>query len=118
MQISVKFIKEIPEEQIRRFEDRVVYNTAAYTREYTKASSSYPYLTGRLARTEASTPIEKMGTLSYGLSAGVDYAKYVWNMDNVNWTNTATEPKWYFNNFKNHANTIVNQAVMTASREV
>ena len=117
MEVSVQIIKDLPKEQIRKFEDRAVYNTAFYTREYTKSSSTYPYLSGRLARTEASSPIVG-GNMNYGLTAGVDYAKYVWKMKDVKWTNTSTQPQWYFNNFKNQANVIVDQAVRKALQEV
>ena len=37
MNVEVKILKGIPVEQINKFEDRVVYNTALATREYVKS---------------------------------------------------------------------------------
>ena len=36
MNIEVKVIRGIPKDQINKFEDKVVYNTAVATREYVK----------------------------------------------------------------------------------
>lgn len=117
MEIYYKIVKDIPREKIRKFEDRTVYNTAVYTREMTKTSSSYPYLTGRLARTEASNPIVG-SNCNYSLTAGIDYALYVWEMNSVNWTNSSTQPQWYLTNFRNKKEIIINQAVNNALKEV
>lgn len=117
MTISYEWIKPIPEKQINQFEDRVVYNTALYTREYTKNTSAFPYLSGDLARSEIASPI--IGSdKSYGLSGGVGYDKAVWNMKNVNWTNKATKPQWYYTQFRNDAEKIVSQAVNTSLKEI
>lgn len=117
MNVKFEWVKPIPKEQINQFEDRVVYNTAVYTREYTKGSGVYPYLSGELSRSESASPI--VGShKEYGLTAGVDYALYVWNMKNVNWTNSSTQPQWYYTQFKNNAETIVNQAISSALKEI
>ena len=117
MNITFEWIKPLPEKQINQFEDRVVYNCALYTREYTKGTSAYPRLTGTLERTEIASPI--MGSnKTYSLNGGVDYAKYVWRMTNVNWTNKATRPQWYYTTFKNHAEKVVSQAVSSALKEI
>lgn len=118
MDIEVQIIKPIPTEQINEFEDRVIYNCALYTREFTKGANAYPYLTGNLEREEVALPIQKLGNKEYGLGAGVDYAVYVWNKDKVNWTNSATKPKWYATVFENNRETIVNQATNTALKEI
>ena len=44
MNIEIEFTKELPIEQIKQFEDRVVYNVALGTREETKGLRAYPYL--------------------------------------------------------------------------
>lgn len=117
MQISVQIIKGLPTKQIKKFEDRTVYNTAVYTREMTKTASSYPYRSGTLARSEAAAPIT--GTnCNYGLTAGVDYAKYVWKMNDVNWTNKLTRPQWYYTTFKQSGAVILSSAVVHALKEV
>ena len=117
MTIEFKWEKEIPKKQIAQFEDRVVYDTAVYTREYTKGTTAFPRLTGDLERQEIASPIVGSNK-SYGLTGGVNYAKYVWRMKNAKWTNPSTQPQWYYTTFKNHAEKIVSQAVVTALKEI
>lgn len=113
MKLEVEIIKGIPKNQINQFEDRVVYNTAVLTREYTKSGAMFPYLTGKLEREEAKAPITG-GNKEYNLLAGVDYAKYVWKMNNVLWTNPSTQPQWYYNLFRKKEKTIIQTAVKKA----
>ena len=117
MNVEFQWVKPLPIKEIEKFEDRVVYNAAVYTREYTKGTSAYPYLSGELSRQEAKAPIVGSNK-QYGLTAGVDYAKYVWDMKGVKWTNNATKPQWYYTQFKNSAEVIVHQAVNTALKEI
>lgn len=117
MNIEVKVIKGIPVQQIDKFEDRVVYNTALFTREYVKARNAYPYLTGKLARSEIASPITG-SRKTYGLTSGVDYAKYVWAMKDVNWTNPSTKPQWYYTAFKEKGYSFITNAVMAAKKEI
>lgn len=117
MNIEIKWEKEIPVKQINTFEDRVVYNCAVYTREYAKNTDAFPHLTGELERQEIAAPIVGSNK-SYGLTAGVDYAKYVWRMKSPNWTNKATKQQWYYTQFKNDAEKIVNQAVSSSLKEI
>jgi len=117
MDIEVKIIKGIPENQIKHFEDKTVYNCALLTREITKSSNAYPYLTGKLSRNEIALPIEG-NNASYSLGTGVDYAKRVYSYKNVNWTNPSTKPQWYHSIFEKNAGTIVGDAVSHALREV
>lgn len=117
MNVEVEITKEIPTNQINQFEDRTVYNVAALTREYTKASSSYPYLSGKLERSEVASPITGKNK-EYALLSGVDYAKYVWKMENVKWTHSSTKPKWYLANYKLNKATIVNSAMNRALRSL
>lgn len=115
MEIEVKIIKGIPVEQIDKFEDKVVYNTAVSTREYTKSRMNYPYLSGKLMRSEVAAPIVGSNK-SYGLTSGVDYAKYVWRMKDVNWTNKNTQPQWYYKNFQLHGFGFLTEAVIKAKK--
>ena len=78
MKIDIEIIKGLPVEQINMFEDRTIYNVAVETREMTKGFRAFPYLSGELERTEIAEPITGSNK-EYGLSAGVDYAKYVYN---------------------------------------
>lgn len=117
MNVEIQIIKDIPKDQIEKFEDRTTYNVAVFTREYTKTSNAFPYLSGTLKRSELSSPIVGSNK-SYGLSAGTDYAVYVYRMENANWTNKNTMPHWYMANFKTQGNTVTNNAVKSALKEV
>lgn len=118
MYAEVEIVKELPVKQIKKFEDKVIYNVAVYTREYTKGANAFPYLTGRLQMSEVAAPIQGSG-MEYSLTAGVDYAVRVWKYgENANWTNPSTQPQWYFSVFKKDGQTIVNQAFNTALKEI
>ena len=117
MNVEIEIVKEIPKKQINQFEDRVVYNVATLTREYTKASNSYPYLSGKLERSEIASPITGKDK-EYSLLSGVDYAKYVWNMKDVSWTNSSTKPQWYLTNYKQNQQTIIKSAENRALRSL
>ena len=117
MNIEVIIKSKIPVEQIEKFEDKVVYNTAVATREYVKGKSGYPYLSGKLSQTEISAPI--LGSnKNYGLTAGVDYAKKVWNYTNVKWTNPNTMPQWYYTAFIRGGDLIVANAIENSLKEI
>lgn len=117
MNVEIKVIKGIPEEQIKTFEDKVVYNTAVLTRESVKSMNGYPYRTGELRRQEVASPI--IGTnKDYSLLAGTSYAPAVYKMTNVTWTNSSTIPQWYYNTFRQKGTTIVNNAVVAAIKEL
>ena len=118
MEFSLEWIKELPIEQIRQFEDKVVYNCALYTREFTKNANAYPYLTGELMRSEVALPIETLGTQEYGLGGGVSYAKDVWKKTNVKWTNSSTKPQWYYTMWRNNSATILAQAFSSSLKEI
>ena len=117
MDIEVKIIKDLPKEQIEKFEDKMTYNCAVITREYTKGENAYPYLTGELQRQEIAAPIIGSNK-EYGLSKGVDYAVSVWKMTNVNWTNKNTQPQWYYSVFNKKGDTILHEAANTALKEI
>ena len=117
MNIEVQIIKGIPTQQINKFEDRVVYNTAVATREYTKGRNAYPYRTGELRRQEVASPI--LGSnKEYELTAGVSYGKTVYNYTNVKWTNPSTVPQWYYNMFKQKGALLLTNAVIKAKGEI
>ena len=114
---EVKIIKDIPKKQIDFFEDRVVYNTAVLTREYTTGARAYPYLSGKLEMAESGSNITG-SKKEYGLLAGVDYAKYVYRMKNPHWTNKSTLPQWYHTAFKARSKSIVSEAVAHSLKEI
>ena len=111
MNVEVQVLKGIPEEQIEKFTDRVVYNTAVLTREMAKNIQAYPVKTGTLMREEVAQEIIGKDK-EYGLGAGTSYAKYVWKMENVNWTNKRTQPHWYYSVYNKFGATITTQAVV------
>ena len=117
IEISVKIEKDIPVDQIKEFEDKVVYYTASLTREYTKGTNAYPYRTGELAREEMSSQITGSNA-EYNLLAGTNYAPYVWKMGKVNWTNKSTEPQWYYNVHRKHEKTINSSAIERVLKEI
>lgn len=122
MYIDVEIIKNIPEKQIKHFEDRVVYFTAISTREYTKGMRAYPYLSGDLSREEIASPV--LGSNGeYGLLAGtskkvLSYAKYVYNFKKANWTNKSTLPQWYHSVYRAKEKSIMNEAINKALKEI
>lgn len=117
MSIEVKIIKDIPEKEITKYEDRVVYYSAVLTREYTKGMSAYPHLTGELEKQEIKAPITGSNG-EYNLLWGVDYAPYVWKMKNVDWTNENTKPQWYKTVYRQKEKTIIDTAMQRAGGEL
>lgn len=117
MNVEIEIIKGIPKEQIEQFEDRVVYNVAVTTREFTKSKNAFPYLTGTLRREEVAAPIIGSNK-EYGLTTGVDYAIYVWKFKNPKWTNPDTKPQWYKSVYEEKKATILNEAIVKAKKEI
>lgn len=110
MNVEIEIVKGIPVEQIEQFEDRVVYNTAVLTREETKSLNAFPQLSGTLMREELAQQIIGSNK-EYGLGSGTSYAKRVYNYENVNWTNKATIPHWYFGVFNKNGDMILSNAI-------
>ena len=115
--IDVSIIKDIPTKDITKFEDRVVYNAAMYTREYTKNLNAYPELTGELKKQEIKAPITGSNG-SYELLDGTTYAKCVYKMKGVKWTNKSTIPQWYDNVYKKKQDLIMEKAKQAALKEL
>lgn len=116
--VKVEIKKDIPEKQIKKFEDRSVYYTAVLTREFTKGTRAYPHLTGELQRSEVRTPVLKRKDGEYGLLRGTEYATFVYKMTNVKWTNPATRPQWYSTIYRQKEKTIVETAKQRALGEL
>ena len=113
MNVEIKIVKGIPSEQIEKFLDKVVYNVAVETREETKSLNAFPIRTGTLQREEVAQEIIG-NNKEYGLGAGTSYAKYVWKMENVNWTNKSTLPHWYYSIYNKKGAIITTNAVIKA----
>lgn len=106
MNVEVEIIKDIPEQQIEQFTDRVIYNTAVLTREETKGLNAFPQLSGTLMREELAQQIIGSNK-EYGLVGGTSYAKAVYDYNKVNWTNKSTLPHWYKSVFEKSGNMIL-----------
>lgn len=118
MDVRVEILKDIPKEQIKRYEDKVVYNAAVLTREYTKDMRAYPHLSGELEEQELKLKPSKEGHAIYSLLDGTTYAKYVYDMTGVHWTRKSTIPQWYENVYRKKENTIISSAQSKALREI
>lgn len=93
---------------VERFMDGVVKNTARVTLDMT--AGSFPVRTGDLECGSSAFGVQG-GHATYSLGTTVNYGKYVWKMNNVHWTNPSTLPKWYYTVFRNHAESIISQAI-------
>lgn len=111
MNISYQILKPLDTKSIEQFMDKTVENTARVTLNMT--AGNFPRRTGDLERTSYTFGV-KGGNNVYMLGTGVRYGKYVWNMKDVRWTNPSTIPQWYLNVFKNHAESILNQAIRSS----
>ena len=111
MNVEYIVLKPLDKKSIDNFMDKTVHNVASTTLSMT--TGHFPRRTGDLERTSYAYGV-KGGNKTYTLGTGVNYAKYVWEMKGVNWTNQSTIPQWYYTIFKNHAETIVSQAVKNA----
>ena len=118
MNVNVTILKDIPKEQINKYQDRFVYNVAVLTREFTKGSRAYPVLTGELEKTEIKAPIRNTGKNEYALLRGTEYGKYVYKMTGVHWTNPSTKPQWYDTIYRSKKATINSMAQSTALKEI
>lgn len=116
--VDVEIKKDIPEKQIRQFEDRSVYFTAVLTREITKGARAFPHLTGELERNEVRLPVQKQKHAEYGLLRGTRYASFVYKMNNVKWTNPSTKPHWYGSIYRAKEKAIIETAQNRALKEI
>lgn len=113
MNFSVEVIKPLDVKGIENYMDDIVFTVARITKDFTNSGGHFPYRTGNLNITSMAQPIRKVGEATYSLDApnGVEYAQFVWEMKNVNWTNKNTYPQWYETMFKNKKELIVNTAI-------
>lgn len=113
MNIEVEITKDIPVNKINKFADLVVEGVARATLDMTEGF--FPRLTGNLEIGAYSMGVVGSNK-TYGIGSTVDYAKYVWEMKGVNWTNPNTLEQWYLTTFKNKKEHILNQAVTGAKK--
>lgn len=119
MNIEVEITKDIPVNKINKFADLVVEGVARATLDMTEGF--FPRLTGDLEIGAYSMGVVGSNK-NYGIGSeaktprGDYYAKYVWEMKGVNWTNPNTLEQWYLTTFKNKKEHILNQAVTGAKK--
>lgn len=119
---SFKIIKDLPVEQLKKWQDKVVYGIARQTLDFTNSKNYFPRLSGDLQLSSMSCGVLNLGNMEYGLSydeGTAYYTKYVWKMgEGTNWTNPSTLPRWYANAFFRHKTEIVQLALKNAESEL
>ena len=120
IQCQVVINKELPREQIKNWQDKVVYTIARKTLDFTNSGSHFPYLTGELNRASMNEGVIEISKGTYGLGAkGVSYAPRVWQYgEGTNWTNKNTIPQWYMGVFDKYKTEIVDDSIRVANNEV
>jgi hypothetical protein len=120
IQCQVIIRKDLPVEQIKQWEDKVVYSIARKTLDFTNSKEHFPYLTGELARASMSEGVVHISKATYGLGAkGVEYAPKVWNYGvGTKWTNKNTIPQWYMGVFEKYKSEIVEDAIKISNEEI
>lgn len=99
-----------------RYTDLIVFGVASRTLDLTSQESRFPRKTGNLAHKSMVQRTRKEADCVYCLDnpEGAEYAKYVWNMENVNWTNPNTYPQWFATVYQNNKELITEYAVSQA----
>lgn len=120
IQCQVIINKDLPKEQIKNWEDKVVYEIARKTLDFTNTNHHFPYLTGELNRASMNEGVITISKGTYGLGAkGVEYAPKVWNYGTgTRWTNKNTIPQWYMGVFEKYKNEILQDAIKGADTEL
>lgn len=118
IKVTVEIPRKLPIRELDNYIDKVVYNAARITLDFTNTKQRFPYRTGELNRASMAEGVVGEGNKTYHLGArGVDYATVVWDYpQSTNWTNPRTYAKWYMTEFKNEQEVIMNQAVNNAMR--
>ena len=117
--VEIKIVKDLPVEQLKKWQDKVVFGMARATLDITNTSHYFPYRTGALNQGSMAMGVQGSNA-TYELGAtGVSYAPRVWQFgENTNWTNPNTLPKWYISAFNKHKTEIVQLAVKNAESEL
>ena len=117
--VEIIIVKDLPVEQLKKWQDKVVFGMARATLDITNSSHYFPYRTGALNQGSMAMGVRGSNT-TYELGAdGVSYAPRVWQFgDRTNWTNPSTLPQWYISAFDKHKIEIVQLAVKNAESEL
>ena len=120
-QVQIEIVKDLPVEQIKKWEDKVIYGMARATLDFTNSAHYFPYKTGALNISSMNKGVVAMGDKTYGLGyeGTTEYAPHVWKMgDNTKWTNPNTLPQWYYRTFEKHHTEITQLALKNAESEL
>lgn len=117
--VSVEIKRDLPIDQLKKWQDKVIYSMARATLDFTNSANHFPYRTGELNRASMAQGVEgNNGTYFLG-ARGVNYAPRVWEYGpNTNWTNSKTLPQWYTSVFSKYKNEIVNLAIKNSESEL
>lgn len=104
---------------LKRIPDKTLFHIASETLDM-----SYPMIpmsnikghAGTLRRSSKAGGV-RGGHGDYYIGSYTKYAKYVWNMENVNWTTPGTNNKWFARTLKKHGQVILNNAITKARKE-
>ena len=121
IQCQVVINKELPRDQIKNWQDKVVYTIARKTLDFTNTNYHFPELTGDLKIASMNQGVVELskGTYGLGTDGSVDYAGIVWKYGSgTRWTNENTIPQWYMGVFKKYKTEIVDDSIKTANNEV
>lgn len=117
--VSIELKRDLPIEQLKRWQDKVVYSMARVTLDFTNSANHFPYLTGELNRASMAQGVEGNNATYYLGARGVNYAPRVWEYgEGTNWTNPSTLPKWYVSVFDKYKTEITTQAIKNAETEL
>lgn len=99
-------------EEVKQVSDKIMYAVARITLDlsYTNIPLSNSKGRGKLRQTSMSAGV-RGSEGNYYIGSYTNYAKYVWNMKDVNWSTPNTFGKWYEENWKRNRTNIMNQAI-------
>lgn len=93
--------------------DDILYSIAKQTLDFSKPlipMSKIPNHAGTLMRSSFAQGV-RGSKGDYYIGSYTNYAKSVWNMENVNWTTPGTNNKWFARALKKHSQTIINNSI-------
>lgn len=99
-------------EDVLEVSDKIMYTVARMTLDNSYTSIPLSNKKGRGKLRQSSTSAGVRGSEgNYYIGSYTDYAKYVWDMENVNWTTPNTNGKWYERNWKRNGKAYMNNAI-------
>lgn len=104
---------------LKRIPDDILYTIAKQTLDFSQPlipMSNAKNHAGTLRRATSAGGV-KGGNGDYYIGSYTNYAKYVWNMEGVNWTTSGTNNKWFARALKQHGSTIIDSAVNKSWRK-